>query len=97
MSYRCRVILRCADGLSNKAVAAEFGVRERTVGKWAGVSSRIASMGSRTTPRPSRPRTIADEKVAEVIERTLTARPADPTQWSLRLMAKEAGLSDTTI
>ena len=35
--------------------------------------------------------------MAEVIERTLTARPADATHWSLRSMAKEAGLSHTTI
>ena len=33
MADRCRMILRCADGLSNKAVAAELGVHERTVGK----------------------------------------------------------------
>ena len=34
MSDRCRMILRCAEGLSNKAVAAEVGVSAHTVGKW---------------------------------------------------------------
>ena len=34
MSDRCRMILLCADGLGNKAVAAETGVHEHTVGKW---------------------------------------------------------------
>ena len=34
MSERCRVILRCADGLPSKSVAAELGVHEHTVGKW---------------------------------------------------------------
>jgi FixJ family two-component response regulator len=34
LSERCRVILRCADGLSSKSVAAELGVHEHTVGKW---------------------------------------------------------------
>ena len=33
-SDRCRMILRCADGLTSKAVAAELGVHEHTVGKW---------------------------------------------------------------
>ena len=28
------MILRCADGLTNKAVAIELGVHEHTVGKW---------------------------------------------------------------
>ena len=34
LSERCRVILRCADGLPSKSVAAELGVHEHTVGKW---------------------------------------------------------------
>jgi DNA-binding NarL/FixJ family response regulator len=34
LSERCRVILRCADGLASKAVAAELGHHEHTVGKW---------------------------------------------------------------
>jgi len=28
------MILRCADGLSSKAVGAELGVHEHIVGKW---------------------------------------------------------------
>ena len=34
ISDRCRMILSCADALTNKAVAAELGVHEHTVGKW---------------------------------------------------------------
>ncbi len=34
LSERCRVILRCAEGLASKEVAAELGVHEHTVGKW---------------------------------------------------------------
>ena len=34
LSDRCRMILRCADGLTNNAVAIELGVHEHTVGKW---------------------------------------------------------------
>jgi len=33
LSERCRVVLRCADGLPSKDVAAELGVHEHTVGK----------------------------------------------------------------
>ena len=35
--------------------------------------------------------------MARVIERTLTATPADATHWSLRSMAQASGLSHTTI
>jgi transposase-like protein len=34
LSERCHVILRCADGLASKDVAAELGLHEHTVGKW---------------------------------------------------------------
>ena len=34
MSERSRIILRCADGLPSKVVAAELGIHEHTVGKW---------------------------------------------------------------
>ena len=34
LSERCRVILRCAAGLSSKCAAAELGIHEHTVGKW---------------------------------------------------------------
>jgi DNA-binding CsgD family transcriptional regulator len=34
LSERCRIILRCAQGMPSKAVAAELGVHEHTVGKW---------------------------------------------------------------
>jgi len=96
-SDRCRMILRCADGLASKAVAAELGVHEHTVGKWRRrfVADRID--GLMDEPRPGRPRTIEDDQVAAVIERTLYSKPADATHWSLRSMAEETGLSHTTI
>ena len=72
MSVRCRMILRCADGLGNKAVAAEMGVHEHTVGKWRRRFVKNRLDGLSDPPRTGRPRTIADEKVAEVIERTQT-------------------------
>lgn len=96
-SDRCRMILRCADGLTSKTVAAELGVHEHTVGKWRRrfVADRID--GLLDEPRPGRPRTIEDDQVAVVIERTLHSTPADATHWSIRSMAREMDLSHTTI
>jgi DNA-binding MurR/RpiR family transcriptional regulator len=59
--------------------------------------------GCRTRPprthkaRPDRPRTINDDQVAEVIERTLRTTPTDATHWSIRSMAAETGFSHTAI
>ena len=97
ISDRCRMILRCADGLTNKAVAAETRpVHEHTVGKWRRRFLKARIEGLSDEPRPGRPRTLTDDQVAKVVERTLSATPADATHWSLRSMAKESGLSHTT-
>ena len=97
MSERCRIILRCADGLSNKAVAAELGVHEHTVGKWRRRFLRERVEGLLDEARPGRPRTIDDDQVAAVIERTLRSTPIDATHWSIRSMAAATGFSHTTI
>ena len=97
ISDRCRMILHCTDGLTNKAVAAELGVHEHTVGKWRRRFLKERIEGLSDEPRPGRPRTLTDEQVAEVIERTLETTPADATHCSIRSMARESGLSHTTI
>ncbi len=97
VSERCRIILRCADGPTSKAVAAEFGVHEHTVGKWRRRFAKDRLDGLQGEPRSGRPRTLEDERVAEVIEKTLTTRPRDATHWSIRSMARKTGLSHTTI
>ena len=96
-SDRCRMILRCADGLSSKGVGAELGVHEHTVGKWRRRFLKNRLEGLYDEARPGRPRTIEDDQVAAVIERTLATTPKDATHWSIRSMAKEVGLSHTTI
>ncbi len=97
LSERCRIILRCADGLPSKSVAAELGLHEHTVGKWRRRFLKDRCDGLLDEARPGRPRTIDDDQVAAVIERTLRTTPADATHWSIRSMAAESGFSHTTI
>src|ERR1700745_3784346 len=97
LSERCRVILRCADGLASKDVAAELGLHEHTVGKWRRRFLKDRCDGLLDEARPGRPRTIHDDQVAAVIERTLRTTPVDATHWSIRSMAAETGFSHTTI
>jgi transposase len=97
LSERCRIILRCADGLPSKVVAAELGVHEHTVGKWRRRFLKARIEGLLDEARPGRPRTIDDDQVAAVIERTLGSTPFFATHWSTRSMAGATGLSHTTI
>lgn len=97
LSDRCRMILLCADGLASKEVARQMGVHEHTVGKWRRRFVRERIEGLTDEYRPGRPRTVSDDQVAAVIERTLYSKPKDATHWSIRSMASETGLSHTTI
>jgi transposase len=103
MALRARLILACdvigEDGLpvSTKVVAEDIGVSRETVSKWRRrfLVDRLA--GLTDEPRPGRPRTVSDEQVAELVARTLETKPANATHWSTRSMAKQVGLSQSTV
>ena len=63
----------------------------------AGGSPRKRLEGLSDEYRPGRPRTVTDDKVAEVVERTLNTMPKDATHWSVRSMAEKTGVSHTTV
>jgi transposase len=97
LALRARIVLHAAAGLSNTAIAAELGVAKHTVGKWRERFARLRTGGLLDEPRPGAPRQIGDEQVAALIDRTLSARPDGATHWSLRTMAKAAGLSASAV
>jgi transposase len=97
LSQRCRIVLACAEGAQGKGVSIALGVSERTVCKWRGRFLRERIDGLLDEPRAGRPRSIDDDAVAAVIERTLGTRPTDATHWSIRSMAAATGHSHTTI
>jgi putative transposase len=95
---RARIVLACAAGDSNTAVAKRFGVRGATVGKWRHRYLEQGIEGLHDELRPGRPRTYEDDTVAEVINRALQTRPPDgSTQWSARSLAAATGISKTTV
>ena len=96
LAQRCRIVLGCAQGKSNKDVAAEVGVWPQTVGKWRRrfVDNRLDGLVDE--PRPGAPRTITDEQVEAVVA-TLERTPKDATHWSRASMAAECGLSRSTV
>lgn len=97
LSDRCRIVLRCSDGLTSKQVAAELGHAEHTVGKWRRRFAEHRIEGLSDEYRAGRPRTISDAQVAQIIKQTLETTPRDATHWSIRSMAAETGYSHTTI
>jgi transposase len=97
IALRSRIVLACASGKSNEAVATQLGVTPQTVGKWRKrfVRSRLAGLSDE--PRPGHRRTILDADVERVVVKTLEERPKNATHWSTRSMAQAAGMSQSTI
>jgi Winged helix-turn helix len=73
LSERCRIILRCADGVPSKSVAVGLGLHEHTGGKWRRRFLKDRCDGLLDEARPGRPRTIDDDQVAAVIDADLIA------------------------
>src|SRR3954453_11423721 len=96
LATRARIVLACAEGLENKAVAARLRVCPATVGAWRRFVERRLE-GLADEPRPGAPRSITDADVERVVTRTLETKPKDATHWSPRGMAEAAGLSQTTV
>jgi len=96
-ALRARIVLDCAAGLSNTAVAARRAVSIQTVGKWRQrfLTGRLEALGD--APRSGQPRKIADDQVEAVITRTLETRPKNSTHWSTRTMAEASGLNQNAI
>ena len=90
-------MLAAADGRSNTEIAQRVGVTRPTVAKWRNRFAERRLDGLVDEPRPGRPRTITDDKVEQVVVKTLETTPKDATHWSTRSMAAEAGLTQNAI
>jgi transposase len=97
LAVRARIVLGAAEGENNTQLAERLGLTRMTVAKWRGrfVCDRVD--GLLDERRPGKPRTISDEKVAEVIAATLESAPKDATHWSTRSMAAHLGLSQSAV
>ncbi len=95
---RAEIVLLCADGVGNEVVADMLGTTRTTVGKWRERFRRQGLMGLYDERRPGKPRSIQDDEILELLQRTLDTKPPDgTTQWSCRAMADEVGLSKSTV
>jgi transposase len=97
LALRARIVLGCAAGQSNQAVAAGERVTPQTVGKWRRRFVERGVDGLLDEPRPGVPRKIDDAKVESVIVQTLESQPPGATHWSTRSMARHSGISTSSV
>jgi transposase len=97
LALRCRIVLECAGGHTNREVSRRLLVSEATVSKWRRrfISKRLE--GLHDEPRPGVPRSITDDHVEALIVATLEQTPTDATHWSTRSMAKASGMSQSAV
>ena len=97
--WRAEVVLLSAERLGTAEIMRRTGLSKPSVWRWqeryieAGVDGLLCD---RT--RPSRIPALAEEKVAEVIRRTLEEPPpGEATHWTVRAMARANGVSPAKV
>jgi len=97
LALRSRIVLGCAEGLDNDEVASELGVHAKTVSKWRRRFLERRLTGLLDEPRPGAPRSVLDDKVEEIVRRTIEETPPEATHWSTRSLAGRVGVSAATV
>lgn len=97
LSIRFRIILLADEGFDNQEISKQVGLSRLSVGKWRKRFFEKGFDGLHDELRPGCPRSITDEKVAELIHKTLQDRPEGATHWSTRTLAGEIGVSHMSV
>jgi transposase len=98
VALRCRIVLAAATGNTDLKIAADLQVSRPTLVLWR---ERFTQQGLESVwkiaPGRGRKPTYDADRVKEILDATLQSKPKGMTQWSCRLMAKQQGVSKSTI
>jgi len=94
---RAKIILLSASGKTNVEIARQLETSKVTVSLWRCRFLRQGVSGLYDELRPGRPRPISDERVAQLVRKTLKTKPKAGTHWSIRQIADETGVSKSTV
>jgi Integrase core domain. len=94
IARKCRLILLASQGVSNYSIARQTDLSRPTV---LATRAAFAQHGVESICRPakrkrSRP-TLTPELEQKILDTTLKTRPPDGTHWSVRLLARQLGVS----
>lgn len=92
-AVRAEIILRLGDGCSPTEISQALGVSRKMIYKWRDRYLSEGVKGLVDQQRPGRPTALTEEKIRSVLRMTIEFIPPESTHWSVRLMAKYAGIS----
>ena len=96
--WRARIVLLSGDGLGTSAIMAGTGKSKTCVWRW---QERFMHEGVdgllRDRTRPPGKAPIPPDHVAEIVRLSLKPPPFEATHWTLRAMAKTAGIAASTV
>jgi len=97
LSRRARAVLLMAQGVSGVEIATRIGY---TVVQISRIRRRFAEdglQGLADRPRSGRPPTVTARKRSQIVARTLKPPGAGRTHWTTRDLARQMGVSHTTV
>jgi transposase len=95
---RSGIILLAAEGLDNKTISERLGHDQNKVGRWR---KRFAQGGIKAIfkdkSRPGRIPPVSNDVRSKIIKLTIESKPVGSTHWSRAKMAREVGVSESTV
>lgn len=94
MAIRARVVLLSEQGLTVEQIASELSIVPPTVYKWRRRFAERGIAGLYDLPRPGQPLKLTEERKQAIVRLVTEAVPEDALEWSIRRLAKVAGVTE---
>jgi transposase len=98
VAQRGRIVLLAAEGLQNKQIALRMHVTPRITALWRSRFLKLGVDGLLTdAKRTGRTPSISGQKINEILEKTTRVLPRKGPHWSRSAMARETGISESSV
>jgi len=94
---RAQIILLSGQGVPGSHIAKTLQLTSATVLHWRKRYLKYGFPGLTDAPRSGRPRSLEDEAIQSLVEKTLEGKPKGQTHWSTRSAAKASGISKSHV
>lgn len=94
---RCQIVLLSAQGVPGSHIAKTLQLTSATVLHWRKRYLQYGFPGLTDAPRSGRPRSLEDEAIQALVQKTLKDKPKGQTHWSTRSAAQATGISKSHV